>query len=173
MNINFYPDCDDYGLVKNSKIYTNFWKKEGIKIISEIEETSGLFFKESFINAIIYNGISYSFPLRLQASLESEHKKGALIHELCHRLVVGNSIKLIPAAEDINISMTIHKHTYLILFDIWKNLYGVEYANKEVIFEKNLWKGSGTNYYALAWDWALSKNRETRNKIWKTSLKNK
>lgn len=171
MQINFHPEQNNPKLEKAAKEYNKIWKVEGNKITETIEKVSGLKFKEKIINAIIYNGVSYSVPLKFQSDLTAEHKKGTLVHELCHRLVVGNNITVKTGKGYYNWNLAIHKHIYLILYDIWVKLYGESFAKKEIDYEISLWTEKKVSPYKTAWDWALSMTKEERQKLWKKSLR--
>src|SRR5687768_8545378 len=123
MNITFYPDSDDQKLITATEEYKKIWVQDGKRIIVVIEKVSGLKFKESFINAIVYEGISNSHPLALRSSYDVAIKKGTLIHELLHRLLVGNKVH-IDSNSSNNVSLEVHKVLDLILYDIWIELFG-------------------------------------------------
>lgn len=171
MIINFYPEQNNPKFEKAAREYEKIWKEEGQNITAAIETVSGLRFEEKIINALIYNEVSYSVPLQLQSDISLEHKKGTLVHELCHRLVVGNNITLNVGYEDANWNLEVHKHVDLILFDIYTKLYGDDFAKKEVEYEISLWTGKGISPYKIAWDWALKMTKQGRQNIWKKSLK--
>lgn len=153
----FHPDSDRLELVKAAKKYQKIWDNESRKIVGVMEKISSLKFKEKFINALIYEGISFSHPLRLRASYSTEIKKATLIHELCHRLLVGNKIETPKISKDEDESLEIHKVIYLILYDIWVDLYGERFAKRNVKVEFGR-----DPKYRKAWDWALSFNKKTR-----------
>ena len=69
--------------------------------------------------------------------------------------------------------MIIHKHIDLILYDIYVELYGENFAKKEIAYEISLWTGKGISPYKIAWDWVLSMTKEKRQKIWKKSFPKK
>lgn len=172
MQINFYPESDNPKFEKAAKEYAKIWAEEGERIVKTIEKISGLKFKEKIINAIIYTEISYSVPLKLQSDISIGHKKGTLVHELCHRLVVGNNI-LVKTGKTYNSwTMAIHKHIDLILYDIFVELYGESFARKEIDYEISLWTGKEVSPYKTAWDWALGMTKEQREKEFKKYFKN-
>lgn len=171
MQINFYPEQNNPEFKKAAKEYKKIWEEEGNRITVAIEKISGLKFKEKIANAIIYDEISYSVPLKFQANISIEHKKGTLVHELCHRLVVENKIHVETGNTYNSWNMAIHKHIDLILYDIRVELYGESFAKKEIDFEISLWDGKGISPYKIAWDWVLSMTKEERQKLWKKSLK--
>jgi hypothetical protein len=162
MQINFYPEQDKPEFEKAAKEYAKIWSEERERITKVIEKISGLKFKEKIINAIIYDEISYSVPLKLQADISAKHKMGTLTHELCHRLVVGNNIKIKAGKTYNSWTLAIHKHIDLILYDIWVELYGEDFAKKEIGYEISLWTGKGISPYKTAWDWALKMIKQQR-----------
>ena len=140
LNINFLPDSDREDLSvqinKGVEEYAKIWERDGGQIIKAFENISGLKFQEKEINAIVYVSIlnARSFPLSLKADLKTDIKKGLLIHELCHRLLSGNHIRI----KNINyrdFSLEVHKLLDLILYDILAEVYGKELADKMVRWE--------------------------------------
>jgi len=155
ININFYPESDKEEYVSAAKEYSEIWKKDGIKIFNAIENFSGLKFKTKLINAVTFEGPSYSLPLRLRSSYPESHKKATLIHELCHRILVDNYFYIF---DNKNLSEDIHKIIYLFLYDIWVDLLGKKIANES----KDVEIGYGDTTYKNAWGWALSFDKEAR-----------
>lgn len=163
MQINFYPEYDNPKFEKAAKEYARLWRKEGQKIIAVIEKISGLKFEEQIINAIIYDRISMSHPLQLQAGLSLEEKKGTITHELCHRLLWSNKIKWEKIEGENGFYLLTHRPVDLILYDIWIELYGETFAKEEVKSEIKLWTEKGISPYKIAWDWALGMSKEQRH----------
>lgn len=167
MIINFYPEYDNPKFEKAAKEYAKIWNEEGNRIVKTIEEVSGLKFKEKIINAIVCKKISYSNPLRFQAALSLEQKKGTVVHELCHRLLNGNNINYEKLKGENAIFLIYHKPVDLILYDIWIELYGGNFAKKHIEHEIDLWRitgSKGISPYKTAWDWALKMTKEQRQK---------
>jgi hypothetical protein len=79
-------------------------------------------------------------------------KRATLIHELGHRLLVPIRI---PKSKDLDE----HKVLFLILYDVWEQLYGKEFADRSVEVEK---QRKGLYDYEAAWKWALSLSKEQR-----------
>jgi hypothetical protein len=159
----FHPDSDIRNLEPAVKKYQEIWRKEGKKIVKAIEKVSGLKFKESFINAIVFQAKfpSQSYPLCLKADYPDERKVSFLIHELTHRLLAGNGIG--PQQEKFKSEeekrLAVHKILYLILYDIWVELYGEKFAKESVKSEIDI---PGTEVYKKAWKWALSLSKRER-----------
>lgn len=171
MQINFYPESDNPIFEKAAKEYANIWRTEGEKIKATIENVSGLKFKEKIINGLTFGDVSYSVPLQLQSNISAEHKKGTLIHELCHRLLVGNNVRFNFGYDDPNWNLEVHKQVDLILYDIWVETYGLDFAKKQIDHEINLWTDKSISPYKIAWDWALSITKEQRQEKFKEHLK--
>lgn len=171
MVINFYPDSDNPEFEKAVEEYAKIWAEDGDKIVETIEKISGLKFKEKFINAIVFDDVSYSSPLALNGTIPTEHKKGTIVHELCHRLLVVNEIKWEDLKGKNAYYLLSHKPVDLILYDAWVELYGENFAEKEKEYEIGLWIGKDTSPYKVAWDWALSMTKEQRAEEFKKYLK--
>lgn len=164
LNINFIPLFDDKELIDAVKEYKKIWEKDGEKIIQTLEKVSGLSFSEKRIGAIVYEGVSYSGrttsdPMKLRANYSDNMKKATLVHELGHRLLF--NIKNQPKDLDE------HQVFYLILYDVWTELYGEKFANEQVKIES---ARKGLYDYKSAWEWVLSMNKEERVEKFKKIL---
>jgi len=163
LRIYFYPDSDIKNLWPAVKKYQEIWRRKGKRIIEIVEEISGLRFKETFINAIVFQAKfpSQSYPLCLKADYPDERKVSFLIHELTHRILAGNGIR--PRQKKFKSEeskkLAVHKVLYLILYDIWVELYGEKFAKESVESEISI---SGTEVYKKAWKWALSLSKKER-----------
>lgn len=119
-----------------------------------MERVSGVRFIEREIQAIVYEGVSWSGfgnqPMKLRASYPPDVKKATLVHELGHKLILR-----IPKTKEIDA----HRVLFLVLYDIWESLYGRDFANRMVEVEK---KRKGIYDYESAWEWALSMSKEER-----------
>lgn len=171
-NISFIVDSDR-GDIKEKisrglNEYKDIWSKDGERIVEEIEKVSGLEFKENEVNAIVYESSlpSRSFPLSLKASIPLDIKPGLLVHELCHRLLSGNRVR-IKAKEYKDLSLEIHKVLNLILYDVMINLYGKDKTKKLVKWESS----SRTGIYKKAWNWVLAYDKKTRAKKFENFMK--
>jgi hypothetical protein len=135
--------------------HRRIWAAEGSRIIAAMEQLSKLKFPERTVKAEIYEGTSFSGrgsgPMRLRASYPAPVKKGTLVHELGHRM---NS-QLTKRPQDLDE----HRLLFLYLYDLWENLYGKDFADAEVAWEKAL---KGLYDYEAAWNWALAMSREER-----------
>ena len=135
--------------------YRAIWAAEGSRIIEGMEKISTLKFPEKRVKVQIYEGTSFSgrggAPMRLRASYQPDEKKGTLVHELGHRM----NVQLKMRAQDLDE----HRLLFLYLYDLYVDLYGKEFADREVAFGKTL---KGLYDYEAAWNWAMAMSREER-----------
>jgi hypothetical protein len=135
--------------------YRSIWAAEGSRIIASMEQMSKLRFPEKSVKGEIYEGASFSGrrgePMRLRASYPASVKKGTLVHELGHRM--NAQLEKRPPGLDE------HRLLFLYLYDLWENLYGKEFADLEVAWERTL---KGRYDYDAAWTWALAMTRDER-----------
>jgi hypothetical protein len=85
-----------------------------------------------------------------------------LIHELAHRLVIGNGIDP-PEGNDFIESRAnyyMHRHIYLFLYEVFVDILGEKIAREEIERES---KGRISSY-AKAWTWAMAKDYDQRQK---------
>ena len=155
MQINFLPEYDNPALEQASKEYAKLWQKDGKKIIKAIEDVTGLKFVENTINCLVFEGMSHSHPMCLRASYDEFNKKAALVHELCHRIFVGNKVRL-PMRDEPKVLLA-HRVVDLVLYDILVELYGEDFAKKNVEIES-----TRSREYAQAWEWAMNMSKEDR-----------
>lgn len=144
--------------------YERIWEAEGARIVEVMERRSGVsFVKPAFADTLITANVleapSYSGfeeePMRLRASYAEPVKRGTLVHELGHRLQ-GRAIPR-EAPE--------HRSLYLWLYDTWVELWGQEFADAQVAFERGL-----TERYVRAWDETLALSKEERAAKWQALL---
>ncbi len=135
--------------------YRAIWSAEGSRIIEGMEKISTLKFPEKNVKVQIYEGTSFAgrggAPMRLRASYLPDEKKGTLVHELGHRM----NAQLKARPQDLDE----HRLLFLYLYDLYVDLYGKEFADKEVAFGKTL---KGLYDYEGAWNWAMAMSREER-----------
>jgi hypothetical protein len=157
VTIKFTPEADKFAAAVTE--YQTLWKAEGDKIIAALEKVSGLQFKETEFEAIVFEGVSRSgrpggSPMKMRASYPPDTKKATLIHEIGHRHI--SQIEKRP--DDIDE----HSVLFLILYDIWVDLYGKKFADAQVEIER-----SRRGPYPAAWDWALAMTRKDRERKFK------
>ena len=157
LTIKFYPESDKPEFVKGAEEYQRLWDEDGKRIVQAMEEVSGLKFVEKEINAIVFDGISYSYPLRLKFPHTSI--RAIFSHEFLHRLLIGNDVGLHNPKES-------HMQLDLILFEIWERLYGLDFAEESIKLESTY----HSPLYKEAWDWALAIPKEKRLETFRRSL---
>ena len=163
--INFEPLLNEKELVDATREYEKIWQEESKKIIEAFEKVGRLKFLENEIKVIVYEGISRSGmnesdPMRLRASYSSDIKKATLIHELGHRFLFRFDNK--------KQNFDDHQILFLILYDIWTELYGREYADHQVLIES---ARKGVYDYEKTWKWAIDLGKKKRAKMFKQIAK--
>ena len=153
VDVRFSPQSDAFAAA--TREYEAIWSSERVRVIEVMERVSRLTFRESEIRAIVFEGVSQSglgdTPIMLRASYAAATKKATLIHELGHRHLA--QLKRRPRDIDE------HRLLFLILYDIWVELYGEQFANEQVGIEK---QRRGLYDYEGAWNWALALSKEDR-----------
>jgi hypothetical protein len=153
VSIRFSPESEPFA--EAAKEYQSLWEAEGSRIIAAMEHVSGLTFPEREIKAVVYEGISQAGsggrPMRMRASYPAATKKATLIHELGHRHLA--QLRRRPPGVDE------HRVLFLVLYDVWEQLYGKGFADEQVEVEK---RRRGVYDYAAAWVWALAQSPEER-----------
>jgi len=155
LQINFYPESGKDEFIKAAKEYKEIWSNDGQRIIELIQRYSSLTFTTKIINAVTFEGISYSTPMQLRSSYPYKHKEATLIHELLHRLLMDNNYLI---GKNVDFNEEVHKIIDLILYDIWTELLGETIAKES----KEIEIGYGNPAYKNSWDWALSFSKEER-----------
>jgi hypothetical protein len=151
LNINFHPECDIPRFMEGAEEYKKIWKSDGEKIAETIKKISGFNFRADTYNAIILeNKPSASYPLILLSSYSPEKKKATLIHELIHKVLPRNDAMKRSELEN-------HKVLNLILYEVWTELYGKDFADNAVQGEFLF-----GDLYKEAWEYALSFTKEQK-----------
>jgi len=155
LTLTFSPENGERKFDAAVEEYRRIWAAEGDHIIRTMEEVTKLKFPDENVKVEVFEGPSNSgfgpSPMKLRASYPADIKKGTLAHELGHRMIV--PLKKRPAGLDE------HRVLFLYLYDLWEALYGKEFADKEVAFERTL---KGLYAYDSAWTSTLAMTREER-----------
>jgi len=134
VEIRFHPESEQPALARAAAEYRRLWEAHGDDVIEKLAAATGLRFPEPALDAVVFEGMSQSHPLRLRASYDNETKLATLIHELAHRLVHGHARPSVasdqPSQERQN-----HELIDLFLFDVWADLYGEAFAKRQVEIE--------------------------------------
>ncbi|HKY05960.1 MAG TPA: hypothetical protein VJQ56_13780, partial [Blastocatellia bacterium] len=89
LRLNFTPESERFS--EAAKQYRSIWDAEGKRIVETMEQVSGLKFRETEVQVIVYEGASNSGfgdkPMKMRASYPEDVKKATLVHELGHRLI--------------------------------------------------------------------------------------
>ena len=152
VKINFTPESDKFEAA--TKEYQSLWRAEGDKMINTLEKVSGVKFRETEFDAIVFEGVSRSgrpggSPMKMRASYSPDTKKATLIHEIGHRHL--SQLPQRPSGLDE------HSFLFLILYDVWVDLYGKTFAYEQVEVER---KRRGP--YPAAWNYALAMTKKER-----------
>ena len=143
--------------------YQRFWDQNQAQIVDSFTKHTGLKFRQRKITVRAIDehtsrAGNSSKPMELNRYLSGEAIGPNLIHELAHRLVIGNGI----VTSDNNPAWTYHSHRHidLFLYDVWVDVVGKAAADKALSDERS----NGYDYYKKAWDWALNKSYADRQK---------
>ena len=165
VTVTFAPQSRNQAFEVATEEYRGIWAAEGGRIIAAMEQVTKLKFPERTIKAEIFEGPSNaglrfsregipaggSGPMSFRASYPADEKKGTLVHELGHRM----NAQLKKRPQDLDE----HRLLFLYLYDLYVDLYGKEFADREVAFGKTL---KGLYDYESAWNWALAMSRDER-----------
>jgi hypothetical protein len=153
LRIDFQPDSEQFAAA--AREYRELWAAEGLKITAALELASGLKFEDRPVKAMVLEVSSDSGygdkPMHLRASYPPDTKKATLIHELGHRL----QADMFDREEE-------HRFLFLWIYDVWVKLYGKEFADAQVVVERQRGR-----MYPEAWDFALAFTAEQRAAKWK------
>jgi hypothetical protein len=153
VNLTFTPESDRFAAAAVE--YRSLWASEGDRMIQALESVSGLKFPNKKVKVIVFEMPSRSGvgndPMYLRASYTSDVKKSTLVHELGHRV----NAQLRKRPKDLDE----HRLLFLYLHEVRENLYGKDFADRSVQFERGL---KGLYDYDSAWTWALSLTKEER-----------
>ena len=150
LKISFRPAAPEPELVSAAAEYEGLWAAHGEEIVARLEAHTGLHFAERELQAQVREGPSRSHPLQLRASYERETKLGTLIHELAHRLIADAALPSVSELES-------HAVIYLFLFDVWTDLFGGSFAQRQVEIESQR-----RPLYRAAWHNAQEMDRTAR-----------
>lgn len=159
--LRFIPIFEDEKYLNACKEYEEIWTNDGSRIITALKEVTGRDFEESRVAAVVYSDKSFSGrnkydAMKLRARYDYDVKQATLVHELGHRLMF--DIHNESSEEE-------HKFLYLFLFDVWEQLYGLDFAKRMTEVES-----SRTEMYKSAWEFALSMSKEQRQELLRDKL---
>ena len=142
--------------------YRSIWQAEGERIVEVVERLTGLDFEAGPVHVIVYEGTSFSGyrdrPMRMRASYSRSTKQATLVHELAHRLIS----ELVPGTfED-------HPIIFLFVYDDWVELWGRDFADREVEVES---ARRGPSNYRATWQSTLALSAAERAQKFQQFLK--
>lgn len=139
--------------------YRAIWASDGARIVATMQQISGLQFRETTVPVQVVTGPSSSGygarPMRMRGSYPEPTKRATLIHELGHRL----QNDLFTRDEDD------HPALFMWLYDVWKALYGPDFASQQVEVESA--RTGGRHDYRGMWATALAKDSSARADAWR------
>jgi len=164
--IHFDSLIDHEVLSKAAKEYQAIWKEDGSKIVKIMEQISGLRFLDRHIEAFVYYGMSYSgknlhMPMLIYACNSLDGRRAVLTHELGHRLLFNIDLSKTDCLQ--------HQPLFLILYDIWTELYGKGFADAQVKYDMNVkWIRIDPK---KVWNSVLKLSKEKRTQLFASIVK--
>ena len=151
LQLDFVAESDAFG--DAAAEYRTLWQADGERVVDVMEKLTGLEFEAGPVRVIVHEGTSFSgyrdSPMRLRASYARSTKQATLVHELAHRLIS----ELVPGTyED-------HPIIFLFVYDAWVELWGREFASREVEVES---ARRGPSDYAGTWRTVLALTADER-----------
>ena len=151
LRLDFVTEADTFN--DAAAEYRSVWEADGERIVAVMERLTGLEFEVGPVKVIVTEGTSFSgyrdIPMRMRASYPRSTKQATLVHELAHRLIS----ELVPGTfED-------HPIIFLFVYDAWVELWGSEFANREVEVES---ARRGPSDYAGTWRSVLALTADER-----------
>lgn len=155
MNITFYPESDTPAFISAAREYQDIWEANRQAYVDALESQTDLKFSYKSLNALVFEGPSRSHPLILRASYSREIKAATLVHELGHKLLSANNLRVEYGIRDSHING--HKLLNLFLYDVYVTLFGEAKAIDIVELES-----SRRSSYHECWQWALNLTKAER-----------
>lgn len=153
--LKFSPIRPDFA--PSAAVYRVRWQEEGARIAAALERAAGLSFPVQPIEVLIRDGAPMTSldgrTIRLRAGYPINVWRATMTHELGHRLAIGLGRR--AGIDD-------HRALYLFYYDAMVELYGQEFADRVVGFERRI---PGPYDYDAAWTWALAMTRAQRQAL--------
>ena len=141
----------------SAALYRERWNEEGARIAAALERIAGIAFPDQPIEVLVRDGAPMASldgrTIRLRAGYPINVWRATITHELGHRLAI--TLGRASGIDD-------HRALYLFYYDAMIDLYGQEFADHVVGFERRI---PGAYDYDAAWTWALSMTREQRQAV--------
>lgn len=161
VDILFLPQMPEFA--KAATEYHEIWGKNGENVVAAYQRITQLPIPEYHIEAEVYEGISFAgiFSQDHKMRLRASYRKGklpTLIHEYGHRYLYFNGV---DTTEDLDQ----HQILDLVLYDIWSELFGEEFAKEGVKAEIGIQNPKAD--YKTAWDFALAMSKKERREFFR------
>ena len=155
LRLTFEPEEADYA--EATQEYRAVWAREGQRITEALVARSGLRFETDAVEVEVMEGPSWAgtTTIGMRASYPVATKQATLVHELGH-ILIGD---LIPDNTPPGSAPEPHYILFLFLYDVWVDLWGLEFANEQVAVESSR---RGIVDYEGTWQAVLSVTQEDR-----------
>lgn len=141
----------------SAALYRARWDQEGAAIAAALERAAGVAFPERPIEVLVRDGAPMTSldggTIRLRAGYPIKVWRATMTHELGHRLAI--TLGRRAGIDD-------HRVLYLFYYDAMVDLYGQDFADHVVNFERRI---PDAYDYDAAWTWALGMTREQRQAL--------
>jgi len=153
--LEFTPIRPDFA--PSAAVYRERWHEEGARIAAALERLAGIAFPDQPIEVLIRDGAPMTsldgHTIRLRGGYPINVWRATMTHELGHRLAIMLGRR--AGIDD-------HRALYLFYYDAMIELYGQEFADHVVSFERRI---PGPYDYDAAWSWALAMTRTERQAL--------
>lgn len=180
MKLIFKPHEETFDLIVETARYQRLWRENSRNIRRAFRDITGLDFQQRVITAHVYpdkkadSGKPHQ-PMHLPGGCQTEEVKLiTLVHELCHRLLGGNSLSPdLLGLTDGNTPVDDyeeyeHCHTFLFEYDVIERAMGHAYAE---LCRKDEERDDIDDLYSRAWAWAMGMPHDQRQRALKTLVK--
>jgi hypothetical protein len=161
-------------LVLEANEYRSIWQQHARKLRFGFRAVTGLDFRQRAITAHVCErrgaaAGSYHRPMQLPANPgATEGKLVTLVHELSHRLLTGNGLRItdfgiedIAGKDTAKIRELQHRLIYLFEYDVMHRALG-EAGGRICQHDEEQYRGYGAGSYLRAWRWAMGLTFEQR-----------
>lgn len=173
MQLIIKPEDESLEALLAANAYQMPWQEHEQALLAAFRDLTGLTFQQPILTVHTYLGdrgfAGYGDePIRLPAYTDEGVKILILVHELCHRLLSGNILDIadlgMPTGEEDKEKFQEyeHRHTYLFLHDVVRQVLGDEWARRCQALEYD--SKPEDDAHGRAWKWAMSLDFETRQR---------
>jgi hypothetical protein len=146
-----YPDWtppSQEEVIAKVKLFQEVWSREGAPLLEQVCAFMGFGFRRDILDVYIVSGTprDMSDPLILKSRYEPDEFIDAMLHELLHRLLVINGVKVNQRHKDESRTVKNHISVFAALTHIYRNILDDERRLRRII------DGSHDPDYKRAWD---------------------